>query len=80
MLVSSAVDLFFGLFSGLFDGLAFLGLPYDLINVLGSVLCYGTWIIGADLMALIVGAIVFWWGVKFAIGLVVWLWELLPLT
>lgn len=80
MLVTGGVGLFFGLFGGLFDGLAFLGLPYDLINTLSSILCYGTWVIGADLMAIIISSIVFWWTVKFAVGLIVWVWELLPLT
>ena len=80
MIVESVVNLFFRLFLGFFGGLEFVKLPTELINALQSILVYGVWVVGADLFALFVGTIVAWWIIKFTIGLVVFVWELLPLT
>ena len=80
MIVESVVDLFFSVLSTAFAGFEIIGLPYQFINTLATILTYGTWIVGADIMALFVGNIVGWWIIKFTIGLVLFLWELLPLT
>lgn len=74
------IDLCFGIFRVLFGTLEFINLPTQLINTLGTILSYGTWIVGVDIMALFVGSVVFWWGVHMSIGLAVWLWKMLPLT
>lgn len=80
MIVSTVVDLFFGLMRTVFSGLEFIGLPYEVINSLQTIMVYGTWIVGADVLAIITATIVAWWGIKLTVGLVIWIWELLPLT
>lgn len=80
MIVESVVDLFFALMSQAFAGLEIIGLPYQVINTLQTILVYGTWIVGADILAIFVSTIVSWWTIKFVVGLVVFIWELLPLT
>ena len=80
MIVESVVDLFFALFSTAVSGLEIIGLPYQFINTLSTIFVYGTWVVGADIMALFVAQIVGWWIIKFTVGIVVWAWELLPLT
>lgn len=80
MIVENLIDLFFNVLSGLFSGFQFIGLPLDLISTLETILSYGVWIVGADIMALFVASVVFWWGVQMSIGLAVWVWEHLPLT
>lgn len=74
------IDLFFGTFSVLFGALEIVNLPTQLISTLSTILVYGNWVVGVDIMALFVGTVVFWWGVHLSIGLAVWLWDRLPLT
>lgn len=74
------VDLFFSIFRGLFSTLEFVALPTQAISALSTITVYGVWVVGADILALFVGSIVFWWGVHMSIGLAVWVWEHLPLT
>lgn len=74
------IDLCFGIFRLLFGALEFINLPTQLVSALGTILAYGTWIVGVDIMSLIVTSVVFWWGVHLSIGLAVWLWKMLPLT
>lgn len=80
MIVSGLLGLFFDVFSDLLSGLNMAGLPADTINVLSDILMYGVWIIGPDLFAIFLSCVTGWWGVKFGVGLVLWVWELLPLT
>lgn len=80
MIVESIIDLFFNSLTLAFHGMEIVGLPFQVISVLQTILCYGVWIVGADIMAIFVSLIVGWWVVKFTVGLVIWLWELLPLT
>lgn len=74
------IDLFFGIFRILFGAFEIFNLPTQAISALETILVYGNWIVGVDIMALFVGSVVFWWGIHTSIGLVVWLWKLLPLT
>lgn len=80
MIVQTIVDFFFNTFSLAFSGLEIIGLPLSYINTLQSILCYGVWVVGADLIAIFVSMVVGWWTIKLAVGLIVWVWELLPLT
>lgn len=80
MIVEGLVDLFYNMFLGLVSGLEFIGLPYQVINVLNTILCYGVWVIGADVLSLFAASVVTWWGIKFVVGVFVFVWELLPLT
>lgn len=74
------IDLCFSTFRVLFMGLEVITLPTQLIGTLATIICYGVWIVGADIMGLFVGSVVLWWTVHMSIGLAVWLWKLLPLT
>lgn len=80
MIGEALIDMFFGIFTLLFSTLEFLTLPTQLIGVLSTLLAYGVWIVGADILVLFVGTVVFWWMVHMSIGLAVWLWKMLPLT
>lgn len=74
------VDLFFGLFRGLFSAVEVIGLPYQTLSALRTILVYGNWIVGVDILILFASIVVFWWVFKMSIGLIVWVWEHLPLT
>lgn len=80
MIGETLIDLFFDIFGGLFSAVEFIGLPLDLIGTLTSILAYGNWVIGVDILAYFVASVIFWWVFKMSIGLIVWVWDRLPLT
>lgn len=80
MIGEALIDLFLGIFRLLFGAIEVVSLPTDMIGALSTILVYGNWVVGVDIMALFVGTVVFWWGVHMSIGLAVWLWDKLPLT
>lgn len=80
MIFEGAIDLFFGLFRMLFGAIEFVNLPTELIGTLSTILAYGNWVVGVDLMAIFVSSVVFWWAFKMSIGVIVWVWDRLPLT
>lgn len=80
MIVESLIDFFFRILSMAFSGLEIIGLPLQYINSLQTLFVYGTWVVGADILAIFTTMIVGWWTIKLTVGLVLWIWELLPLT
>ena len=80
MIGEGLIDLFFGIFRVVFGAVEFVGLPTQTIETLTTILAYGNWIVGIDIMALFAGTVVFWWVFHMSIGLIVWVWERLPLT
>lgn len=80
MVVESLVEWFLNFFTFTLDQLTILPLPLSFLDVLYDFLCYGTFIIGADFMAILIPSIVMWFTIRFTVGVVVFIWELLPLT
>lgn len=80
MIIEVLIQFAVSLFSLFLDGLDFFSIPTDLISVLGTVCTYGNWIVGADLLLLFAGCIVFWTGAKISWGTLVYIWELFPFT
>lgn len=66
------------LLENLFVGLDFIMLPFDLINTLTTILQYGVWVVGADILLLFTGSVAIWWGAKLSIGVALWLYEHIP--
>ena len=52
--------------------------PTDLVSVLYSILCYGTWVVGSDLMLICTGCITFWIGIRVSVGFAIWVYEHIP--
>ena len=80
MIVESLLHFAVNFIQMLFSGLHFVSLPLDLLTVLFDILCYGTWIVGADLMAIALASIAFWMATRFTMGLALFVWRLIPLT
>lgn len=80
MIVESITGWAFFLIESLFSGFSLISLPVNLINVLVDIMKFGAWVIGADLLGLVIGSIGFWLTFKFTAGLVLFIWRLLPLT
>lgn len=80
MIVEGLVEMFINLMLGVCDTISLVPLPVALMDVLFDILCYGTWIIGADFMAIFLTCVTGWMVARTVIGTLVFLWELLPLT
>lgn len=80
MIGEALIDMFFGIFRTTFGAFEFFKLPTELVATLTKILCYGNWVVGVDIMLLFVGSVVFWWTFQMSIGLIVWVWNKLPLT
>lgn len=55
-------------------------LPLDAVIALKTVLAYGNYVVGVDLLLIMASMVVFWALVKLTIGFVLWVWKLFPLT
>lgn len=55
-------------------------LPVNVIETLGAVMVYGNAIVGADLMLVFASNVLAWMGLKLAVGILLFLWRLLPFT
>ena len=81
MLITFIVSLFVDVLTGLFSGLStVVTLPVDFLNTLSTITGYGSYFIGGDLLVIFFSMIFFWMSLKIALGLVIFIWKLLPLT
>ena len=65
---------------GLFSVFEIVNLPLDLVSTLYTILCYGVWVVGADVLLLFTGSVMGWLIFKATVGLLIWLYKLIPLT
>lgn len=63
---------------GLFSALEILKLPLESLNVLFTFLEVGNWVVGSDLMTLIIGSVVGWYAFKLSTGFALWVYRLIP--
>lgn len=80
MITSTLLSWFFSFLTHLLNGFDVLSLPSNFITLISNVVVYGTWVIGADLLGIIISTAVWWWTLKLVIGIVLFIWRLLPLT
>ena len=84
MIFEAIFNLFFGILElallGFESSLDFMGLSYDVLDGLATFAGYGSWVVGADLLAVFGASVMFWWVFKGTVGVVVFLWRLLPFT
>lgn len=81
MIIEWIFSLAVSFISGLLDLVSgSVSIPVGLMSALGNITGFGTYIIGADLILVFVGCVMFWTGLKLSIGLLLWLWKLMPLT
>lgn len=80
MIIEYFLGLFLHFIELVLSGFEFLKLPGQFVASLATITCYGVWIVGSDVLALFTASVVFWWGLKFALGLLLFVWEHLPFT
>lgn len=64
----------------LFSVFEIINLPLDLISTLYTIMCYGVWVVGADVFLMFTGSVMMWVTFKGTVGLIIWLYKLVPLT
>lgn len=80
MIIETVFQWSCNLIVSLFSLFEFVNLPLDLISTLYTIVCYGTWCVGADVLALFSASVMGWLIFKSSAGLALWLYKLLPLT
>lgn len=80
MIIETILQWSCNLIVGLFSLFEVVNLPSDAISVLYSILCYGVWVVGSDLMLIFISTVMGWITFKATVGLVIWLYKLIPLT
>lgn len=80
MLIETLTDLFLFLVTKALEGIVVIGVPLHWLEPLNEIFLYGIWVAGADTVALFASMIATWWMVKLTVGIIVWIWELLPFT
>lgn len=78
MIVENMIEHFLASIMAVFSLVDVVGLPLDAIDALSTIMCYGVWVVGADILALFAGSVVAVWSGKLTVGLVVWLYEHVP--
>lgn len=80
MIIEGLISLFCHAFSLLLTPFEAISLPFNFINVLATISGFGTYLVGADLLIMIVGCVMFWTSVKVSVGIILFIWDILPFS
>ena len=80
MIIQSVIDLCCSVFVSMMNGLSSMPVPTDLMSAMGGLAVYGCWVLGTDLFLAVSACISYWFITKITAGLILFVWELLPLT
>jgi len=80
MIVECVLSLFTSLVCQAISACGVLSLPLDSVRVLQAITCYGSYVVGSDLLLIFGSTVAFWLAVKCGLGLLLFIWRLLPLT
>ncbi|HBE85290.1 MAG TPA: hypothetical protein DDW53_07335 [Lachnoclostridium sp.] len=80
MIVEFFINMFVAFLDTLISTVSMVTLPIDMISALSTVSAYGSWIVGSDLLLLFATCVFTWTTIKIGIGLVLFVWRLLPFT
>ncbi len=79
MIIEFFLNIIVGFISGGLDSVgSVVTLPVEMISTLSTIWGYGTYILGSDLFLLCMSSFFFWFSVRFVIGLIVFIWHLIP--
>lgn len=65
---------------GFFSAVSIFNIPTSAIAVLSKITQYGSWVVGADLLIIIMSCVMFWWGLKISVGLALFIYHQIPLN
>lgn len=80
MIIEGIASFGFWVIETIFSSFNVITLPLNLISAVFDIMKFGAWVIGGDLFAIVIGNIFFWLTFKFAAGLILFIYRLIPLT
>ena len=80
MIIEFFINMFVAFLDTLISAVSMVTLPIDMISAITTVSAYGSWVVGSDLLLIFATCVFTWTTVKIAIGLVLFVWRLLPFT
>ena len=80
MIGSSLLAVFQLIISTALEGIHALSLPINLLQAIATFSGVGVWLVVADWITIFCQCVLFWCSVKMTIGIVLFVWRLLPLT
>ena len=79
MIIEFLLNIVIGFLTTAIDAVgSVITLPLNLITVLNTIWGYGCFILGSDLFVICMSCIFFWFSLRLAVGLVVFIWHLIP--
>jgi hypothetical protein len=78
MIIEFFINMFVAFLDTLISAVSMVTLPIDMISALSTVSAYGSWIVGSDLLLLFATCVFTWTTIKIGVGLVLFVWRLLP--
>lgn len=80
MIFEVLINLLCDLIVGSLNAFNYVALPVNLIQALGTFCSYGSYVVGADLLLTFSACVLGWAVIKGTLGLILFIWRLLPLT
>lgn len=80
MIFEVPINLLCGLIVKALEGFNLVTLPVNAIQALGAFCAYGSHVVGADLLLIFCSCVLGWAVLKATLGLLLFIWRLLPLT
>lgn len=80
MIIEFFINTFVAFLDVLIGAVSMVTLPIDMISAITTVSAYGSWVVGSDLLLIFATCVFTWTTVKLGMGLVLFVWRLLPFT
>ena len=80
MIIEFFINMFVAFLDTLISAVSMVTLPIDMISAITTVSAYGSWVVGSDLLLIFATCVFTWTTIKIGIGLVLFVWRLLPFT
>lgn len=80
MIFNIFIDILVDLIVTAIGTLNFVTIQTDVIMSLAKFTRFGAYVVGSDILLIFSASVLMWMGVRFTVGLVVFVWKLLPLT
>jgi len=80
VIIEFFINMFVAFLDTLISAVSMVTLPIDMISAITTVSAYGSWVVGSDLLLIFATCVFTWTTIKIGIGLVLFVWRLLPFT
>lgn len=80
MIIEFFVTIVTNLLTSALSAAQVLTIPSDIAGALSTFMAYGNYVVGGDLLLLFATSVTTWMTLKLTVGVVLFIWRLLPLT